>query len=258
MSVKDGLSVIDEDVAGVNQAAKSDWLPDFGAPVATRDRAQYNEPTGGTHYSDTEDEEEHKRRDFVHSNAAHFSRISEFDKKTKKKKKKKKDKTVTQPKVDTTVRRHSRTKSETLVGTLVGDVIHEESKDPIQLVDDAIVSETSDQDIWKVPNNDEPRVSGLPTDSAREHIIAAADTAHSTHRHIHKKVKKVKLEERRRPGDQVGETTHHDTTNDDGLREIDIEDANAHRFDDVPGIRKHIIHRHCTKWSIEKVSSSVV
>ena len=40
------LSVIDEDTA-----VKNDWLPDFGAPVATRDRAQYHEPTGGTHYS---------------------------------------------------------------------------------------------------------------------------------------------------------------------------------------------------------------
>ena len=60
-----GLSVIDENT-------KSDWLPDFGAPVATRDRAEWHEPTGAVHYSDTEDEEEHKRRDFVHSNAAHF------------------------------------------------------------------------------------------------------------------------------------------------------------------------------------------
>ena len=42
------LSVIDEDTA-----VKNDWLPDFGAPVATRDRAQYHEPTGGTHYSGT-------------------------------------------------------------------------------------------------------------------------------------------------------------------------------------------------------------
>ena len=43
-----GLSVIDEDTQ-----VKNDWLPDFGAPVATRDRAQYHEPTGGTHYSGT-------------------------------------------------------------------------------------------------------------------------------------------------------------------------------------------------------------
>ena len=170
-SPRDGLSVIDEDIR-----AKSDWLPDFGAPVATRDRAQYNEATGGTHYSDTEDEDEHKRRDFVHSNAAHFSRISEFDKKPKKKKKKKKDKKSTPTKDGNTERRPSRTKSETLVGPLVGDVIHEESKDPVQLVDDAIVSEeTSDQDIWKSQNDQSPRVRSILTDSAaRENIIAEA------------------------------------------------------------------------------------
>ena len=60
---------------------------------------------------DTEDEEEHKRRDFVHSNAAHFSRISEFDnKKTKKKKKKKekRSKTVTDIKDVSEWKRHSR------------------------------------------------------------------------------------------------------------------------------------------------------
>ena len=89
---------------------------------------------------------------------------------------------------------------------------------------------------------------GIPYDDISRPIDSSLtlnlDSAHSTHRHTHKKVKKVKLEERRRPGDQVGETYHQDTINDDGLREIDIEDANAHRFDDVPGIRKHIIHRH--------------
>ena len=47
---------------------------------------------------------------------------------------------------------------------------------------------------------------------------------HTTHRHVHKKVKKVKLEERRRPGDQVEDKTHHEhDENDDGLREVSFD-----------------------------------
>ena len=68
-------------------------------------------------------------------------------------------------------------------------------------------------------------------------------TIHTTHRHVHKKVKKVKLEERRRPGDQVEDKVHHEhDENDDGLREVSfrvcidflkILQVNYHSFETV-------------------------
>lgn len=79
LSIKDGPSTL--------------WsLPDFGDPLTTRNREEFHEPAQNYHYSDTEDKDEHKRRDsyFVPSNSAYFKKIG--DKKTQKKKKKRKKK----------------------------------------------------------------------------------------------------------------------------------------------------------------------
>jgi len=73
LSIKDGPSTL--------------WsLPDFGDPLTTRNREEFHEPAQNYHYSDTEDKDEHKRRDsyFVPSNSAYFKKIG--DKKNPKKK----------------------------------------------------------------------------------------------------------------------------------------------------------------------------
>ena len=69
-----------------------------------------------------------------------------------------------------------RTKSETLVGPLVGDVIHEDAKEPVQLTDDAVVDDTSD-DILKLGAREEPLVArppGFPTDAPERSIQITA------------------------------------------------------------------------------------
>ena len=69
-----------------------------------------------------------------------------------------------------------RSKSETLVGPLVGDVIHEDDKESAQLTDDAFVENTSD-DILKLGEREDPivmRPSGLPTDAPQPDIKVKA------------------------------------------------------------------------------------
>ena len=257
----DGLSVIDEEAT-----TQKLGLPDFGEPITTRDRASYHEPAQAVHYSDEEDKHVHARRDFAHSISAHFSRLPNAEKKKIKQMKKRHAKKhystscasggapgggVTDGAL--TFNRHARTKSETLVDSIVKDIHKEEDETPsssdevITTVPPPIPRTAEEDPIAYVPKElvtaDAAQLKKLnivTEDDTRQHHLSTNYNHQKHARH-----KKVKLEERRRTGDQIRGIIRQDIdpSANEGLPQADIDEQHAHRFDDVPGIRKHIIHR---------------